>query len=63
MNDIDLRKRKIKKYIGELRKIHKGEDYTHQQIAKLLDLAQEMLKVIILLLSSTDMRIGALPSN
>ena len=62
MNDIDLRKRKIKKYIGELRKIHKGEAYTHQQIAKLLNVAQERLKVIILLLSSTGMRIGALPS-
>ena len=62
MNDIDLRKRKIKKYIGELRKIHKGEAYTHQQIAKLLNVAPERLKVIILLLSSTGMRIGALPS-
>ena len=62
MNDIDLRKGKIKKYIGELRKIHKGEAYTHQQIAKLLNVSQERLKVIILLLSSTAMRIGALPS-
>ena len=62
MNDIDLRKRKIKKYIGELRKIHKGEAYTHPQISKLLNVAQERLKVIILLLSSTGMRIGALPS-
>ena len=62
MNDIDLRKGKIKKYIGELRKIHKGEAYTHQQIAKLLNVSQERLKVIILLLSSTGMRIGALPS-
>ena len=62
MNDIDLRKRKIKKYIGELRKIHKGEAYTHQQIAKLLKVSQERLKVIILLLSSTGMRIGALLS-
>ena len=63
MNDIDLRKRKIKKYIGELRRIHKGEAYTHQQIAKLLNVSQERLKVVILLLLfSTGMRIGALPS-
>ena len=61
MNDIDLRKRKIKKYIGELRKIHKGEAYTHQQISKFLHVSQERLKAIILLLTSTGMRVGALP--
>lgn len=60
MNDIDLRKRKIKKYIGELKKIHKREAYTHQQIAMLLNVAQIRLKAIILLLASTGMRIGAL---
>lgn len=53
MNDIDLKKRKIKKYIGELKKIHKGEAYTHQEIARLLNVAQERLKVIILVLASS----------
>lgn len=62
-NDIEnLRWHKIRKILG--RKIKKNRDriYTHQEIQKLLEYADHRMRLIILLLASTGMRISALTS-
>ena len=60
-NDIEsIRWHKIRKILG--RKIKKNRDriYTHQEIQKLLEYADHRMRLIILLLLSTGMRISAL---
>ena len=60
-NDIDLRWKKIKGYIGSRRKrVKKDRPYTHEEIKKILDKANERERVVILLMASSGMRIGAL---
>jgi integrase len=36
--------------------------YTHEEISKMLEIADERMRVVILLIASTAMRIGAIPS-
>ena len=60
-NDIDLRWKKIKGYIGSRKKrVKKDRPYTHEEIKKILDKANERERVVILLMASSGMRIGAL---
>jgi integrase len=60
INDVILRKKKLARFLGEedTRK-HKDRAYTTEEIKKLLDYADIRSKVIVLLLASTGMRIGA----
>jgi len=60
LNDVMLNRKKINKFVPEYRKIKSDRSYTHEEIAKLLEVADERMRVIILLLASTGMRIGAL---
>jgi len=46
----------------EQRKVKKDRGYTHEEISKMLEIADERMRVVILLLASTGMRIGAIPS-
>lgn len=46
----------------EHKKSRKDRAYTHQEISKLLEVADDRMRVVILLLSSSGIRIGALPS-
>ena len=66
MNDVLLNWRKIKKFIKHERTDNsingKDRPYTHKEIQDTLQYADERSKTAILLLSSTGMRIGALPS-
>lgn len=62
MNDIVLNKRKIKRFSGEFCKKNKDRAYTHDEIKRLLDIADFRFRAIIFLLASTGMRIGALHS-
>src|SRR5919197_1106240 len=73
INDVVIRRKKIAKFlsnddddniISEENEGGEGEGdkpYTHEQIAKLLELSDLRAKVIILLMASSGMRIGALP--
>ena len=48
-------------YLPEFRKSKKDRAYTYDEIHRLLDIADERMRVIILLLASTGMRVGAIP--
>lgn len=61
INDIVLNVNKISRFMPEKKKSNKDEAYKHEQILQLLNFADERMKVVILLLSSTGMRIGAIP--
>ena len=62
INDVALNTTKITRFMPEHRKVKKDRDYTHEEISKLLEFADERMRVVILLLASTGMRIGAIPS-
>src|ERR687898_1751023 len=65
-NDIELRWKKIKSYVGRSRsKRNNGRrdrPYTSMEIQKMLEKADERERAVILLMVSTGMRVGALPS-
>lgn len=60
MNDIVLNKRKIGRYLGEKTRRYKDRAYTIAEIRNILEVCDLRTKVIVLLLTSTAMRIGAL---
>ena len=62
MNDLVINWTKVSNYLGENTKSFKDSAYTSYEIQRLLTKADERMRVIILLLSSTGMRIGAIPS-
>ena len=62
MNDVRINKEKVGKYLGESKKKNVDRSYTHPEIKRLIDIADLRLKVVISVLASTGMRIGALPS-
>jgi len=61
INDIVLNTTKIGKFLPEERKIKKDRGYTHKEIQQLLDFVDERYRAIVLILSSTGIRIGSLP--
>ena len=61
MNDIRINKEKISKFLGESGRKHSDRAYTHEEIKKILDVADLRMKIIVLLMASTGMRIGAIP--
>ena len=61
MNDIRINKEKIGKFLGEAQRKNTDRAYTHQEIKRLLDVADLRMKSIVLLMASTGMRIGAIP--
>lgn len=64
-NDIDLKWKKIKMYVhrnGNGRgKKKKDRGYTHFEISKMLEKADQRARVVILLMCSSGIRIGAFP--
>ena len=62
MNDVLLNSNKIHQYMPEFRKSKKDRAYRHDEISRLLDVADERLRAVILLLASTGMRVGAISS-
>jgi integrase/recombinase XerD len=62
INDIVLDTKKISKFLPEQVKVKKDRAYTHEEISKLLEISDEKMRAVILLLSSTGIRIGAIPS-
>ena len=62
INDIVLNVHKINKFMPERMRVNKDRAYTHEEIGKLLEISDERMRVVILLLSSTGCRLGAIPS-
>lgn len=61
INDVVLNVYKISKFMPERIKVNRDRSYTHEEIGKMLELADERMKAVILLLASSGMRIGAIP--
>jgi integrase len=61
MNDVLLNWRKVSQYLGENTRRFKDRAYTTEEIQQLLTKADERMRVVILLLASTGLRIGAIP--
>jgi integrase len=63
MNDVTLNWKKIKNFLGEHVKTVKDRPYTRSEIRHLLDYCSDQrLKIIILLMCSAGLRVGAIPS-
>lgn len=62
LNNITLNKKKISRYYGEHIRVVKDRGYSTEEIATILQTADIRMRMIILLLSSTGCRVGALPS-
>ena len=62
INDVILNTKKITTFMPERRRAKKDRAYTHEEISKLLEVADERMRAVILLLASTGIRIGAIPS-
>jgi integrase len=60
MNDIVLNWKKINRFIDEKTRTVKDRAYTKEEIRKMLDKCDERKRVMVLLLASTGIRIGAL---
>jgi len=62
INDVVLNTKKISRFMPERRRIKKDRAYTHSEISKMLEIADERMRAVILLLSSSGIRIGAIQS-
>jgi integrase len=62
MNDIVLNRKKINMLKGDFTRKMVDRAYTREEIRRILDVSDLRIKVIILLMASCGMRIGALPS-
>ena len=62
INDIMLNSKKINRFMPAKTRIRKNRGYTHEEIQKLLDIADERMKAVILLLVSSGCRIGSITS-
>lgn len=60
LNDVVLNRRKVSRYLGEFKRVVKDRAYTVEEIHKALEIADQRMKVIILLMASTGCRIGSL---
>lgn len=61
MNDIEnIRWHKLKRFMGEETPSHEDRRYTHEEIHTSLNASDLKLKVVILLMSSAGLRLGAL---
>jgi integrase len=61
MNRVSLDTKHIREYLPEFKKSKKDRSYECEEIRRLLDIADERMRTVILLLASTGMRIGAIP--
>ncbi|MEW6605100.1 MAG: hypothetical protein AB1351_10510 [Thermoproteota archaeon] len=60
MNNITLNWKKITKFIGQKQRTVEDRAYTKEEVERMLEKCDERKRVLILLLASTSMRIGAL---
>jgi len=62
LNDVVLNRKKTLRYLGEFKKVVRDAAYTTEQIQQALTNADQRMRMIILLFSSTGCHIGSLPS-
>jgi integrase len=62
INDVVLNTTKISKFMPEDKRVKKDRAYEHQEISKLLEIAEDRFKVIILLMASSGIRVGSVPA-
>ncbi len=62
INDIMVNTTKVNKFMPAQVKSKRTYGYKHEQIQKLLDIADERMRAVILILCSTGVRIGSLPA-
>ena len=62
INDVVLNVTKISRFMPEPKRAKKDRSYTHDEIGKMLEIADERMRAVILLLASSGIRIGAMPS-
>jgi integrase len=62
INDIMLNSKKINKFMPPKTRAKKNRGYYHEEIQKLLDIADERMRAVILLLVSCGCRVGAIPT-
>jgi site-specific recombinase XerC len=62
INDIVLNVHKINKFMPEPTRVNRDRAYAHEEISKLLDFTDERMRDVILLMASSGIRLGALPS-
>lgn len=62
MNDIVINSKKINKFVGEPTRLQEDRPYTREEIYQLLNVCDLRMRALVLLLASTGMRIGALPT-
>jgi integrase len=59
LNEVILNKKKIYRYLGEEERPIENRAYTTEEISKMLEVSDERIRSIILLLTSTGVRIRA----
>lgn len=61
INDVSLNVKKIGKFLPE--NIHARQDraYSHEEIGKMLEIADERMRAVVLILASSGIQVGALP--
>jgi len=52
---------KINRFIPVQKKVKKDRAYTHEEILKVLEIADERIRTIVLLMASSGIRLGAIP--
>jgi len=62
INDINLNLKRVNRFMPEHVKIRKDRGYRPDEILKLLELANERTRALILVLASTGVRVGAIPT-
>ena len=62
INDIMINSKKLNKFMPAKTRVKKNRGYTHEEIQKLLDIADERMRAVILLLVSCGCRVGAIPT-
>jgi integrase len=62
INDVMLNSKKINKFMPTETRAKKNRGYLHEEVQKMLDIADKRMRAVILLLVSSGCRIGAIPT-
>ena len=61
INDVLLNVSKINKFVPAQKKVRKDRAYTRIEISKFLEITDERMRVVVLLMTSSGVRVGSLP--
>lgn len=61
LNDVSLKSKRVKRYLGEFKRVVKDKAYSTEQIQQMLQTADSRTRMVILIMASTGCRIGVLP--